>query len=481
MKKPIVIGLLFLLLSLVTAQEDAKVFSLDTYKYDNVISETDQNGNIYLCFYYKTKFEIKILDKNKNITAGRTFKIKDFDKRSYPIGIGYDRNYMYVFFLDVRTNELSRLVYDKDNVMVPRFSPKIVLPKSEKYLETVNVKGQFKILFVDVLTNKFVIRSNKAIFDSLPAVRLPSHCEKLAKVFMDDDKDIILRRMYNHNDNIQNTNFYAKIYFNKDLMRITVDQKKLTHLFEIDFIKNTCNYNKLNFHLHRCSDDDIKAGNSHIKDERLFRVTYCSSIMNLSVVDLDSMSLAKNYNITPDKTIDIKTGEVISEINYEDRSDTRDYLRDTEEFLDYIDPEGLGVAVSSINDKEYLLQVGSSKTSLYTVSNPGYGPSFGMGNNVWIGSGIGLGSPSVFNSSSMNTYKKTSDVYFKSILNQDNLSKSENNYNESSLYDKIISYENVKVNNAYKSMSVIIENENEILYGYFNGKDDLYHLVKFNP
>ncbi|HTF80067.1 MAG TPA: hypothetical protein VL947_00025, partial [Cytophagales bacterium] len=132
-------------------------------------------------------------------------------------------------------------------------------------------------------------------------------------------------------------------------------------------------------------------------------------------------------------------------------------------------------------EQEYLLQVGSSRVSYYTVPTPGYGPNFGMGGTgVWIGGG-GLGSPSIFNTPSVNTYKKVSDVYFKSILNKDNLQKSDNNYMENSLYDKIMSYENVKVNNAYKNMSVIIENENEILYGYFNGKDDLYHLVKFNP
>lgn len=465
------------------AQEVAKTFRLDTYRYDNVISETDDNGNLFLCFYYKNRFEIKVLDKNKNINSGRAFKIKDFDRRSVPVGVAYDNTYIYFYFLDPHRSLLSRLIYDRDNIMVPRFSAqKIMIPRQERFLEGINVKGQFKLLFVDEHTNDFVVRSHIATFDTLPTARIPSGCEKLAKVLQNQDRDITLKRMYSHNDNIQNTRHTSKLYFNKQTLQITVDDKTLTHFFTLDLSKNTCQYNKLNFHLHRCADADIKAGNSHIKDGRLFRVTFCSSIMNFSVVDLDSMLLAKNYNITPDKTIDIKTGEMVSEINYEDRSDTKDFLRDTEEFLDNIEPEGLGVAVSAINDKDYLLQIGSSNISFYTVSSPGYGPSFGMGGTgVWLGGG-GIGSPSVFgNPVNSNTYRKTTDVYFKSILDQNNLAKSDNNYMEESIYDQIMSYQNAKVNTAYKNMSVIIENENEILYGYFNGKDDLYYLVKFNP
>lgn len=480
-----IIKLLFCLLiaQCASAQEVVKTFRLDTYRYDNVISETDDNGNIFLCFYYKNKFEIKVLDKNKNINSGRTFKIKDFDRRSSPVGIAYDNTYIYVYFLDQHHNLLSRLVYDRDNIMVPRLSAqKIVIPKQERFLEAVNVKGQFKLLFADAQTNDFVVRSHVTVFDTLPTVRIPSGCEKLMKILQNQDKDIFIKRMYRHNDNIQNTRYTSKLYFNKHTLQITVDDKTMTHLFSMDLSKNTNRYNKLNFHLHRCNDADIKGGNSHIKDGRLFRVTFCSSIMNFSVVDLDSMLLAKNYNITPDKTIDIKTGEMISEINYEDRSDTKDFLQDTKEFLDNIEPEGLGVAVSTVNDKDYLLQIGSSNISFYTVSSPGYGPSFGMGGTgVWLGGG-GVGSPSIFsNPVNSNTYRKTTEVYFKSILDQNNLSKSDNDYREESIYDQIMSYQNVKVNTAYKNMSVIIENENEILYGYFNGKDDLYYLVKFNP
>lgn len=484
MIKNIVKLLLYVFLTqYVSAQEVVKTFLLDTYRYDNVISETDDNGNIFLCFYHKNKFEVKVLDKNKNINSGRVFKIKDFDRRSLPVGVAYDNTYIYFYFLDPHHNQLSRLIYDRDNIMVPRFSvQKISVPRQEKFLEAVNVKGQLKLLFANEATNDFVVRTHTATFDSLPTVRIPSGCEKLMKTLQNEDRDVFVKRIYSHNDNIQNTRYPTKLYFKKNRVQITVDTKTVTHLFSIDLSKNTNQYNKLNFHLHRCADGDIKGGNSHIKDGRLFRVTYCSSIMNFSVVDLDSMLLAKNYNMTPDKDIDIKTGEMVSEINYEDRSDTKDFLHNTEEFLDNIEPEGLGVAVSAVNDKDYLLQIGSSSISFYTVSSPGYGPSFGMGGTgVWLGGG-GLGSPSIFgNPVSSNTYRKTTEVYFKGILDQNNLAKSDNNYMEESVYDQIMSYQNVKVNTAYKSMSVIVENENEILYGYFNGKDDLYYLVKFNP
>lgn len=471
--------ILWICVHVCVAQEEVKAFRLDTYKYDNVISETDENGNIFLCFYYKNRFEIKVLDKNKNLTSGRAFKIKEFDKKFIPIGIGYDNSFVYVFFMDFRTNQITRLNYDRSNVMVPRLSPKMALPKNEKYIETVNVKGVFKILTLDGESNEFVVRSNKTVFDTLSSVRIHSGCETLLKVFLNGERDIYLRRIFNHNDNIQNTNFFSKIYFNKGLMRITIDQRKLNHLFEIDFNANTCQYSKLNFHLHRCNDGDIRSGNSHIKDERLFRVTYCSNILNFSIVDLDSMILSKNYNVTPDKVIDLKTGEIVSEVNYEDRSDTKEFLRSSEDYIDNLEEEGLAVAVSSLNDQEYLVQIGSSRMSLYTVTSPGYGPNFGMGGGVWMGGG-GMGSPSIFGNPTLNnTYRKTTDIYFETIINQDNLAKSSNNYMENSLYDKIFSYENAKVNNTYKNISTIIENDSEILYGYFSGKDDLYHLIKF--
>ncbi|HTF82642.1 MAG TPA: hypothetical protein VL947_12985, partial [Cytophagales bacterium] len=221
MIKLYILGIITTLCQLGMAQEVIKSFSLDTYKYDNVITETDDNGNLFMCFYYKNRFEIKILDQNKNITAGRTFKIKEFDKRAYPIGIGYDNIYVYVFFMDFRTNQVIRLVYDRDNVMVPRLSTKLTLPKQEKYIEAVNVKGHFKILLLDELTNEFVVRTNRTVFDSMPAVRIPSHCEKLSSVFLNGESDIFLKRIYTHNDNIQNTNFYSKIYFENQVMYIT--------------------------------------------------------------------------------------------------------------------------------------------------------------------------------------------------------------------------------------------------------------------
>jgi hypothetical protein len=466
---------------LVFAQDEAKTFLLNSYKYNTVVSETDPLGNSYYCFMHKSNFEIKILDKNLNLTGGRIFKVKDYDRNKYPIGIGYASDYMFVYFLDVRLNKITRLIFDKKNIMVPRFSETaIFLPRTERYLEAVNVKGKFKIVSFDKITNHFVVRTPSSQTDSAEVKYITSGSEMLERVLQNGEKDISLKRMYSYSDNLQNTASLGKVYLEDDELRITIDDRRFTHLFELNLVSNICKYSKLVFHLHRCNDGDIEGGNSHIKNNKLFKITYCAGMMNLATVELDSLSIEQTYNIFPDKEVDIKCTPFIEEVSYEDRNDTKDYLSSTDEFMERLNPDGLGIAVCSLNENDFLLQIGSSRTTFYTVTSPGYGNTFGMGGGISIGGfGLGSGSPSVFGSPTMNTYRKVKDVYFKSIINQETLSRSANIMPEPAMSDKLSSFENAKVNDSFKGVSTINEVENEIIYGYFSGKDDLYHLVKF--
>lgn len=461
------------------SQQEIKNFMLETYKYNQKLVETDSLGQIYYFFNYKNNFELKILNSKLDIVGGKRFKLKEFNKHSSLQGIGFNVSDVFIYLYDSKNHTISRIKIDKQNIGSPSISSSIQIPETETLIDSRNINDSYHFISIDRVSNEFVIRRCQDTFDSLATTRISAHTELLAKILSGNEKKINLNHIQIYSDKIELTSSHSKLYEEKNTIYITSDNKNMCHLFKLNLIDKTCTYNPLFFHISQTNDNNIIGGNSIIKDDKLFRVTMSKNTFNTAVIDLNDFSLIKNYTFSSQSnSIDLQSSYPVEEIEFEDRADTKEYLKTPESFIEHIDPEHLAVAVADISEDEYLVQIGSSKTSYYTVTNPGYGPSFGMG-SFSLGGGMGnMGNPAVYMPSST-TYLKTTKVYFKSILEKENLSKSFSENISNSIYDEVKAFENQKVNTSYKNISSIVCRENEIIYGYFSGKDDLYHLITF--
>lgn len=480
---------------------ETKSFRLLTTKYDHVLSYTDGIGNMAFAFYKKRKLEIKVLSASYFVTAGKSISLNELDRSSKMIGLDMDDKFVNVFFYSTNSHVFSVCRYNKFLVTeMPTYEALGNVPIDESILKGFVISGKFRLLSLrkngDVIcrtveNNQVVVDEFKHEYSALYSTLLSQNgnleSESLSELGIDKIE-------YYADNDIGSAKAKNKLYVVGKKIHIVIDEKSSTKILTLDIASKNSRFKKYNFHLERCESSDLYGGNSFLYKDKLFRITLCREMLNISTVHLDSNALLKTYNVFNDQPFTFKNGSILVETNYEKESDDLEVIESTSKFLRKIENTNLAIAVNKVKFDNYLVFVGGTQTTTYSQNN-GFSPGFGgfgfgtglslgigLGTGMGMGNGMGMGGmgyPYNNNMNSYNNYKKTKNIYFKTMLESKDLNHINGN-TPKTIKEVLKGYSETNLENLSPTLITTTGSETKIIYGYLNGKDDLYHLLEIN-
>jgi hypothetical protein len=259
-------------------------------------------------------------------------------------------------------------------------------------------------------------------------------------------------------------------------------------LIVINTIENTNTYKKLKFSLQEEATNDRKQGNSFLSDNLLFRLTINIHQLNISVINIDSMTQMASLNGFPNQDLEFKNGPMVQEgSNEKDK-----IIATTDQFIKKVLGTSAAIAVNK-RDSFWIMEIGGFET--YTVSSgpggmgsSGFSMGMGMGMSMGYGGGYYGGYPGYYGGypgyyggypSYYNSYTtQIRSYYFYSMLSQDSLEHTPGIV-PISLRERISNFQELMFKDQVPDLVRIVNLPDDILVGYYVGKTANFRIYQF--
>jgi hypothetical protein len=462
-----------------------------TSRYDEVHSHIDENGNLYLIFQKGKKAEIKVFNHKFELSYGRTLTIPKYDQRFLYLEMVCERRGIKVYFYHARKRIIYSVHIDKTSTTEPYINEELVLASNELFLAAFNYRERFYLLTHKNDTDTLYFTTIESNGERIK-VDLKTNISNLTHLIV-KNSNMIDSKIHSYkivNMNKLSENFFLKASADKKFyiygkkMVVTLDEASKTYILEINLISGSLKTKIYNFHLDRCSDENIVSGISNFSNGFLYRLTYCKEQLNLSIIETDSSLLRRNFNIYKDYPINFKNSSVTQITDHNGFKEQEIVIiENTSKFLRILEDLKLSLNIFKLSFNQIYLKLGGidqSYASIYasggrSPKSPSVGIGFGMG-YYGLGSGVGI-SPFGTPFYSTQNYVKLVECSFVSILNIPDFEHVEGHVS-SIPYEKAIKFSKSK-GNFYDVLGFIDGNDYKIFYGFLSEKDDLYKIIEF--
>jgi len=400
--KKIVLALLICLAFFATnAQQPVCEFIVELPDLLDLVSSSDTQGNLGYVFQSKKGYEFVYLSPDVKVE-----KTLFTDRVTYSKGdelegaVVYNDN--FTAYLYNNSKDYIATLSTEKNSDVSKYSRPVTLAKNEHYLTSFSMNGLYYVLIVPQHSNKlkiFTFSKGEKIDEFTYEIEMPSFYDQLSAnnhLLNRSSKSAvgIEEIRYDVENNIKSSYSDKKIYHINGKITLVFDDPNTTHFIVIDPTEHHVVYKKLNFPLDKGNSSRDKQGNSFMYYNRLFRATMSPEQLNITIIDLDEMSMINNYNIYPDRDIEINNGPVVQEGGGALFTKEEKTIKKPEQYFKKVLNSNLAIAANKIEGDKYEVEVGSYDeviTNNGGMGGPGFGGpglSIGMGG---MGMGMGMG------------------------------------------------------------------------------------------
>jgi hypothetical protein len=477
MKRFILCFTSFLISFLCGAQVEVFNFKLDTKSHKKVIAFAGQSANLHYVFINKSELDINWLvtglRKNVIVTLDKEYK------KSRVVAATAGDSLIQVAFYDAKARKIDLLLVHKYKLTYA-FKPLITLNTDEQLLKFVKEDDQLHVLTAFAKNVLKITSVKNAAIVNVKEYDIPFL--GFYKAISTDIDDIaqetfsevgITQVTHEVANNLSTTAAFEKLYLIKNTIYFTFDEAAVTHLVSINMLTQKCDYKKMNFKLEKLGKD-LK-GNSFLIQNRLLRVTASDQQLNLCVVDLDSFSLVKNYNLYPNSDFSFKNTPIITENN---GNPNPDFL-DTDDFFENIMDGALAVAANVVDQGNLELMIGSQE--LVTVQRSNFAAGAGFGMSIPMSSGWGMGGYPGFYpgwGGPANTTTYTLTTYFKTWMMALDF-KHIDGVLPKNIIDKLHEFEDRAFGSNPPDIHTIYKYGNKVHYGYYTKWNNSFYVVEF--
>jgi len=486
------------------AQGEQALIDFKIKKPDRVDVVTNSEGKYVFSFLNHKQIQLTTIGKNYTFASAAFELDKSLYRTEYLLATR-DAKYHTAFFYHERSRTIKAFRIDLGMGITQTLDCGVV-PGDEDFLSVVQVDNTFYLLTVSksasiihlwesVQGNPFV----KTSFD----VQHPKFHEAFRvteeqvneKIYSDIGIDKITYELEN---NLKSAHALNKLYVIDGKLIITMDEPDQLWLYTISLDQKKLDEKKLAFTLEAGEGKGNKQGNSFLYYNKLFRATANDEMLNIVMLDVDSVKMEWNQKIFRDMPILIKNGPIVTESG----SATPKVIGKTAQYFNKVQNSKIAIAVNEIND-QYLLQIGSYEYrqsyngygngggGSYPRMSIGFGGGFGGGFGTGIGMGMGMGYPMGgygwgnpgynygypgYYPSSAYTYIES--TYFYSLVDAASLEHVDL-APPKTLREKLNDYEDQKFKSDMPDLIKVLPLEdNVILMGYYFKSAHKYQLVE---
>ena len=462
-------------------------------------------GDKYIFSFLNSKqIQLTAVGKNYAFTSA-AFELDKSLYRAEYLSATRDTKYHTSYFYHERTKTIKSFRIDI-GMGTTQTQDCGAIPSDEDFLTVFQANQKFYLITISKTTstfhlwesaqgNPFVKTSFVVEHTKLHHAFLTNEGELNEKVYSDIGIDKVT---YDLENNLKSAHAWNKLYLIDQKVVITMDEPDQLWMYDIDLNQKTLQEKKLAFALEVGDAKGNKQGNSFLYYNKLFRVTSNDEMLNIVMLDADSIKMEWNQKIFRDLPIVIKNGPILSESG----SSTPKVIGKTAQYFSKVQNSRIAIAVNEIND-QYLMQIGSyefkqSYNSPYGNGGGSYprvsfGVGMGMGMGMGMGGvglgmgspmggGYGWGSPGYYNGypgyypSSAYTYIES--TYFYSLIDAISLEHVDL-APPKTLREKLNDYEDQKFKSDMPDLIKVIPlQDNAILMGYYFKSAHKYQLVE---
>jgi hypothetical protein len=477
------------------AQRELIKLDIKTPRPTEVEAARDPWGNFAYFFRANKKWQATFV--NSSFDKAEDFKgTLSFTRKDELVESVLDDKMLTVYFLNKKQKKISVLSVDRKTGAKTEGTILTLDPKEE--LLAFQSQGD-KVIFLSVIRNTstlkiYFTRDNKNIEAQVYEIDYPALYSKLksdnSNLNNDPLSDVGIEKVGNLlENNVKSSYPYKKLYFSDQYIYLTFDEPGQTHFIEIDINNKSSNYKKLAFTLDNTAKSHRQQGNSFIKDRKLFRATINPDLLNVSMIDIDSMTLLASYNISPDNEITIANTPLMYEGS--DYNDGK-ILKKTSQYFGRVLNARLAIAVNALDSSRYEIEIGGYDEDQVYRGASGFGSP---GISISIGGGFGGfggypmmypggfyspmswgGYPGYYPGAYATRIRVT---YFKTLLNKETFEHIEGTP-PMSLREKVSQYESNVFRKGSPELLLITPNYNQALVmGYYLKNANKYQLVEF--
>jgi hypothetical protein len=398
----IVLSFLLLHVNYIVAQQQYASITSRIRNPKDVYGVADSAGNLAYIFEGHKQYHVAILNKDsaqeKNFIINRVTR----GKKEAIIGAVLNQGRSTSYFYSKKFGSFSSLTIDRATGEYKFYEIK-QMSANEQFLRAFTMNEKFYILTVprqkNVL-NVYICEDGEHIDAGSYAIEMPAFYSNLiaSNDLLNEPAEsqagieTVRTRLDN---NIKSAYPKKKLYYERDKIYMSFDDPGSTHLIIIDLNASKSYYKKLNFALDQGNNSSHKRGNSFLYDDKIFRATISPEMMNISVIDLDSISLINSFNIFPeDEEIPIANGPIVQEGGYANLPTEERVLNKTKQYFRRVLNGNLSIAANRIDSGRVEVEVGSYEEILIRnngFNTPGFSTGMGMGFGMSMGMGMGMG------------------------------------------------------------------------------------------
>lgn len=489
------------------AQEDYASVTLRIRNPKDALGISGNSGNLAYIFEGHKQYHVSILNSSRQESANIIVNRITRGKKEKLIGAVLTESKYIAYFYSKKYHSFSSLVVDIPTGNYKFHELKQMAPE-EQFLRAFTMNEKFYVLTVPKQKNILNIYESEdgekanagtygieltTFYSSLSSNNdlLNEAAESAVGI------ETIRSRLDN---NIKSAYPKKKLYYENGLIYMTFDEPSATNMIIIDLAASKSYYKKLNFALEQGNNSSDKRGNSFLYDNKIFRATISQDMMNISIIDLDSITLINSFNIFPDETISIANGPVVQEGGANGFTGEERVLNKTNQYFNRVLNGNISIAANRIDSGRVEMEVGSYEEIVVRsnnggFANPGFSMGMGMGMGMGFGmggfgmGGFGMGSPYGFGNPFGYGYPgafggggnsvRLRIVSFKSLL-KDPVYNHVNGNLPRTLSNKINQYMEQRFKNSAPDLYTITSyNEEKLLIGYYSKSKNKFDIVQF--
>jgi len=486
----LLLTIVFCMTMTANAQHEITALNLTIQNPKDVYSVAQAGKGLAFLFKTNKQYQTIILSDDFNEQRKTVYKRSADEKKEEILGGLIDSIYAVFYFHHPKSNILSQLKVNR-TTGEQSYEKFFVLQPKEQVLKGFNMDGKFYILTVmqyknDV--NVYTISPHAAALQAdMYNMEFPTFYGRLSRKSdgTEEEKPIVIDDINPETVNtIRSVHSDKKLYHSKGKIFFTFDDADRTHLIEIDTYKKSSVYKKLNFTLERTANVSRQQGNSFITDNTLFRISMNPDQMNLTVLNLDTMSLLATYNIFPEENeVNIANSPMVQEgiIVGFDNNDEK-IIRKTSQFFKKALGGDIAIVVNKTEKNKLAVQIGSyEEFTVYKGAGTGTPISSGSSFSPYSTASLGYGYPGFGYSSyfpnSGPTMTRINLVHFESLFD-DTFEHVEGNIPKSAM-QKITDYKEDKFGPAGPEVNNTTAYKQNVILGYLNKRTNKFQLLEF--
>lgn len=384
---------LTLLPAFVKAQGELALIDFKIKKPNRVDVITTDEGKYIFSFLNHKQIQLTTVSKNYSFASAQFELDKSLYRSEYLLGTR-DSKFHTAYFYHERTKTIKAFRIDLGMGTAQTLDCGVI-PADEDFLSVMQVSQKFYLITISKKTatfnlwesiqgEPFVKNSFDVAHENLHHAFLSNEGDLNEKMYSDIGIDKI---SYDLENNLKSAHALNKLYVIDGKIIITMDEPDQSWLYTINLNEKKLNEKKLSFVLEagEGKESNNKQGNSFLYLNKLFRVTSNDEMLNIVMLDVDSVKMEWNQKIFRDQPILIKNGPIVTESG----SNTPKVIGKTSQYFNKVQNSRIAIAVNEIND-QYLLQIGSYEFKQSYGPN-GTGNGGGGGSRISIGVGMGMG------------------------------------------------------------------------------------------